>query len=285
MLNTIKYYYNLNDLYIFTYKNKKYIKSNNKIYQFCEVHNISETLEAYKITNKYQEYEKILLNKEGQVFTKYNNKVYVLIEKKHTRKNFPITRMLVQEGKYMLDKSNWIALWTKKTDYIEYTAKHINGKYGIIDESINYFIGMAETAIAYLKNNKINTQFSEKVICRRQLEESEYYNPINIIIDYQARDISEYLKKIFWTNEYTYDKIHKILETIKNSSKNDYILIYARLIFPNFYFNKYIQVLENNSLEEIKIIINRLDEYENYVKSVFNILKEKDKSLKKIEWL
>ncbi len=284
MLNTIRYYYNLNDIHITNINKKTYIKCRNKLYLFSEVFNIPLVYEAYTITNKYPEYEKIILNRNQNIFTEYNNKLYVLIEKKNIKETLPSIRLITTDKKYLLDRTEWNILWGKKIDYVEYNEKHIKGIYTSIDESINYFVGMSETAINYFKYN-ITTTIHEKAICRRRMEPAEYYNPLNIVIDYRMRDIGEYLKKIFWTNNYTQDKVYEILNKVENNNYN-YKLLYARLLFPNYYFDAYDQVVNNiRDQEIIKIIISRIDEYETYINNIYKILSSQNKGLIKVDWI
>lgn len=284
MLNTIRYYYNFDDAHITNINKKTYIKYKNKLYLFCEVYNIQYVYEAYILTNNYPEFEKIILNKDKSIFTEYNNKKYVLIEKKSPENVFPSTRLITPNQQYLLDRTKWNVLWSKKIDYIEYNIKHIKGIYDSIDESIDYFIGMAETAINYFNYNIINN-ISERALCRRRMIQNEYYNPLNIIIDYKMRDVSEYLKQMFWTNNYNADKVNIILNKVENNSYN-YKLLYARLLFPNYYFDAYEQIINNKSDQDIiRRIISRINEYEIYLNMIYNILKRNNKNLAKVDWI
>ena len=287
MITKLINYYNLENLYITKIRNKNYVKSNDRIYILYEIDknkNKQEIIEAYKITKNYPEFEKIIFNRKNMMFTNIDNKEYILIEKKYYKKQI-VKRIIVNDEIKYLDRSNWIRLWEKKIDYIEKTYYHIKGENIIIDESIYYFIGMAEVAISYIKNNssKYNRK-NEKIICSKTYDEMEIYNPLNIIVDYPEREISEYLKKIFWKNEYTEELAVKYLE--KNIINCNLSSIYARMLFPNFYFDAYLKcITNNNETEEIVKIINRLNEYENYTKLIFNTLKHASQKLDEVKWL
>lgn len=285
MINKLNYYYNLNKPYIIKYKNKNYIKSENKLYLLYEIdnkRNKQEIIEAYELTKKYAEYEKVVLNKNNTIFTIIDGKTFILIKKNYSKK-YKIQNRIVHKEIKWLDKSNWITLWKEKIDYIEKIYKNIKGKYIVIDESINYIIGMAEVAICYLVNNSTEQKERNlKYICRKNYDESEYYNPLNVVIDYPEREISEMLKKIFWDNESKNEKAIQYLR--KNTLNYDPICVYARLLFPNFYLNEYINSIKYKKLKKIRNIINRLNEYEQYTKLIYNILNEKEK-IPKINWL
>lgn len=283
MINTIKYNYNFNDICFVNMNNKYYIKNQGKLYEFSPINNIETVYEEYLITKQYKEFDQIIINKNKKIFTEYNNRLYVLIEKKNIEHEFPIQRLLNNNIKYLLDRTNWNILWSRKVDYIEYQSLHIKGKYEFIDESIDYYLGMAETAINYFKYN-INDNQKELSISRRRMIKKEYYNPLNIIVDYSIRDIAEYLKEIFWTKAYNNNKIKNVLNKIKNI--NECKLLYARLLFPNYYFDQYEKIINNIcTQEELKQYINRVDEYEKYLSTIFYILKNNYKNLIEINWL
>lgn len=284
MRNTIRFYYNFDDIYVSKMNGINYVKYKNKIYTFTEISNKESALEAYSITKNYSEYEKIILNKDGTIFTPYSNGLYVLIEKKSKSKDLPTTRLLPNNINYMLDRTSWGTLWEKKVDYFEYQIRHIKGTYKSIDESIDYFIGMAESAISYMNYNAMNSA-EQKAICRRRMDNQDYYNPLNIVVDNRMRDIGEYLKMLFWSNSYNLKKVLFIVKKIE-PNLNNYKLLYARLIYPSYYFDAYERVINNKEDEEVILkIINRIDEYEKYIDGIYQMLKNNNKNLSKVEWL
>lgn len=201
MKNVIMYYYNLNNINIYKINDRNYVKYKNEIYLFQPVINERETIEIYNLLKNNSKFYRIILNKDKTIFTPYKGTKFVL-QKIFSNKieliYNPIKYFQVINSKTTLDRTNWIYLWQIKIDYYEYQLKHISGKYPIIDESINYFIGMAETAISYIKYNCKKIEYNDDVtFCRRRINKEDFYNPLNIIIDYKERDIGEYLKYIF----------------------------------------------------------------------------------------
>lgn len=283
MRNTIRYYYLFDDIYVSKINYTNYIKYKNKIYVFVEILNQDMVLEAYQLTKDYPEYEKIIVNKDKSIFTPYNNKIYVLIEKKQSNA-FPPLREVSSTTKLLLDRTNWSLLWSKKVDYYEYQFKHIKGLYKSIDESFEYYIGMTESSISYINYNIGKTNL-KKCLCRNRMVEKEYYNPLNIVIDHRSRDIGESLKTMFWNNNYNTRKIKSTLSQIDLTLENC-MLIYARLLYPSYYFDAYEMTITNRTDEtNIKKIISRIEEYEKFVSEVFSILQGFNRNLVKIEWL
>lgn len=282
MKNTIKYYYNFDNISILKNKNTIYIKSNNKIYIFCRIINENETMEIYSLTKNLPSIYKFVLNKEGTIFTNYQNFPYVLLEVTTEAKWPKNTKIYNTNKKYLLDRSNWYELWSKKIDYFEYQNRHIFGKYKIIDECINYYIGLSENAISYISYLKPNTV--EKYLCHKRISKDGYLNPLNLVIDYRERDMSEYLKYIFLTGEYKKMDVEKIIAMAK-SYKLDYSLIFGRLLFPSHFFDLYDQIVNNKESEEkLKSLVKRINEYEEYLKDIYKIIL-KYENIKKVDWL
>lgn len=282
MIETIESNYNLSNLSIVIINNKKYIKSVNKLYQFVKIYNPKYIMAIYEFSNKNEKYEKIILNKKNSIFTKYNEDTYILIEKKARQDKISKYIFISNKNKNILDTSEWDELWSKKIDYIEQKYITLKEKNKYIDESIYYYLGMAENAILYFKRN-IKGISKNKSICRRRMNEEDYYNPLNIVVDYEARDIAEYLKENFFTKK-NYDnlKISMFLENVKE--KEDCLLIYCRMLFPNYFFDEYMNLIRKKR-SKIKKILKRIDEYEIYVNKIYKVLKKRHNTLERIEWI
>ena len=179
---------------------------------------------------------------------------------------------------------NWGELWSRKIDNIEYQLHHIEIKYPIIKKSIDYYIGMTESAISYINGMDLsNSSLEVKVITHSRIYEDNINDPQNIVIDYRSRDIAEYLKYIFINDTYDYSKIRNSLNSL-DFSKFLWQLVYARMFFPNFYFDKYDSIIINEMKEDSLItIINKIEEYEVYLDNIYDIICEQ-KKIPKIIW-
>ena len=91
----------------------------------------------------------------------------------------------------------------------------------MIDESSDYYIGMAETAISYIKYNIQQTD-NNLTICHKRIKNDEMSNPMNLVVDHRERDISEYLKYIFINQENNLNTINRILNNY-NYTKDERI--------------------------------------------------------------
>lgn len=288
MKNTIMYYYGFENISIIRQKKRKYIKHNNDIYIICRVYNEKEVLELYEITRGIPFFYKFIPNKDGSIFTMYQDFIFVLL--KINDKSSMITQnknqiSLDENKKYYLDRSDWYELWTRKNDYYEYQYQHIKGKYKVIDESINYYIGLAENAISYIANIPINLKEQEKKgLYPKRLLESEYHNPLNYVIDYKERGLSETLKYLFLNKKYLSQNIENIILSY-NCTETGYKLLYGRMLYPSMYFDIYDKVINDFENEkELVNVIKRLKEYEEYLKEIYRIISKHTK-IKNIDWL
>lgn len=290
MKNMIMYYYDFLNPKIYRWNNKIYVKYKNKKYLLQEIKNEKKVLEIYNVIKNDSKYHNFVRNKFNNLITIHRDKKYVLLrlnKEAYSLKDAVFNIEYISPNKRKLIKENWYFLWSRKNDYLEYQFEHVNGKYRIIDESIDYYIGMAETAISYIKyieNTKNINEITNLAICHKRIEKEELSNPINLMVDIKERDIGEYLKYIFY-NE-TYDN-EKIKETIRFCEINrlDCQKVYARVIYPSKYFDIYESVIKGDKKpEELKKIIKKVDKYESYLNKIYEYISKKIE-LKKIDWI
>lgn len=288
MKNTIMYYYGFENINIIRQKGKKYIKHNKDLYLIYPVVNTKEALEAYELTRNIPFFYRLIPNKDGNIFTMHQDFLFSLV-KVEPKENIDVKngkQVEIDNGKkYSLDRSNWYSLWTIKNDYYEYQYIHVKGKYKIIDESINYYLGLAENAISYISNIPSNLKLQEKKgLYPKRIVVSEYHNPLNYVIDYKERELSEVLKYFFLTKEYLNKNVEKIILSYK-CTETGYKLLYGRMLYPSIYFDEYDKVI-NNFENELGIfeIVKRSKEYEEYLNEIYQII-SKYTEIKNIDWL
>lgn len=295
MKNIIEYYYNLQlvelqekqNNYTFKVKNNNYIlkEYNNNL------DNINDIYTLNKYINNYYPIDKIILNKYNAPLTKVNNTYYILI-KANERKELKLSiisnlsNIKLPEIK-SLERNNWEILWSNMIDYYESQIGQNEKKYPLIRESFDYFIGLGENAISYLVNTKKEVQKEindNKVLSHNSLYNS-LYDPLNIIIDHKSRDVAEYIKISFFNNN---KNIFKELDEYffyNRYSLYGIRVLYARIIYPSFYFKLYDEIFrEKKEEKELNKIINRINEYEIYLKDIYLYL-NKYYNIPNIEWL
>jgi len=303
MKNNIMYYYNLNIDNIYQNNNFYYFDINDERYEFVVyTRDIKEQKAIYELNKKMVManilVHEIVLNKDNYVVTIINNTPYILykvyINKEKNISLEELTYFANYNFKYddELKKDDWNVLWGKKIDYLEYQINQTGKKYPILVDSFSYFVGLAENAISYVKNTIIEVAKEQSdigVISHRKIKECYklncIYDPLNIVIDHKSRDLSEYIKLSFLNNN------TNIFNELDIYFANNYFslygirLLFARVIYPNFYFDVYDEIILGIVNEsEILNITNRTEEYEEYLRRIYFYLR-KFYNIPEIEWL
>lgn len=301
MKNNIMYYYNLRIDNITQNNNNYYFTINNDNYCFTiYTRDIKESNEIYKL-NKYMLSSNILVheiipNKDNYVVTIINNipyilyKIYINKNKKLNINELTYLSNYTYQVDKILTRNNWNVLWSTKIDYFEYQINQMGKKYPILVDTFAYFTGLAENAISYVKYTTLETQMETSdnpVISHRKINNSiePLYNPLNIILDHKSRDIAEYIKLSF-LNKNT--NIYQELDSYFSSnyySEYGLRLLYARIIYPSFYFDMYEQIIQGLRKEsDLLNIVSLLDDYELYLKEMYYYLK-KYHNIPEIDWI
>lgn len=279
----------IDNYYEFNYNNNYYrlyiTNEGYNIYNYNNIYNNNKEL----INNTLM--SEVILNKDKNIITTYNNINYILLKINcNINKNITLEEIdYLSKTKIVNNiKSNWGLLWSKKIDYLENLISENGKKYPQVVNSFNYFVGMSENAISYYNNIEIDNNMmyyiSHKVL-RPTDKVDSLYNPLNIIYDYRVRDVAEYIKNSFWTDNHNiYNELNNYLYK-NNLSLNEVKLLISRVLFPSFYFDMYEEIFNYNKEEKIlNNIINRIDEYEEYLDSIIIYFK-KFYPIDEIEWL
>lgn len=292
MKNVLNYFYNIyaenirlnGDNYYFNYKNENYI-----FYLYND--NYKELEKIYEIYTQILKRgiysHQIILNKDNQISTIYNQKQYVLLKISiNLNTKITINDILyfgnITEGYKNI--INWKNLWSSKIDYFEYQMSHFGKKYQLIRNSFSYYAGIVENGIILLNEKKdVISSISHKRILNNETV-LEFYNPLNYIIDIKVRDAAEYFKNKLLTDKNVFEDIKNYL-SISKLNENEVYYFFVRMFYPSFYFDCYEKVI-NGILDEYKIkeVIKITPYYENLLKGLYQYLK-KYIQIPEIEWL
>ena len=289
MKDLINYYYNLNiestedwdNLYIFEWQSNKYyfVPLNRTEKELIDLVEISKELKERGlachdlilnkfgkfITNIY-EANYILLRSIGDIYEEYDIKDMIQIN----------NRLLVNPNKRNLYRNSWAKLWSDKIDYFEYQIHELGKDKELILDSFSYYIGLGENAISYVNNtNKKYHGNNQDRIClsHRRIKypnyKLNYLNPLSFIFDLEVRDIAEYIKSAFFEGV---DALSYLRETLKITNFSIYSLelLYARLLYPTYYFDIYESIMNKGESEEKLIpIIEKADDYEEFLRFAY----------------
>lgn len=275
MRNTIEYYYGI-EVDEITFNQEKYYFNDYiliPIYREIDL-NLYDYMNRINLNN----YE-IIINKEEKYITKINEKMYILLRKKN---NYRLNFLSLEKNTIILNEEKiipWDMMWEQKIDYYEKHVKTLSSQK--INESFHYYIGLCENAISMYK--KIKHEDRLYLSHLRLSNTEDYLNPINYIIDYRVRDVSEYVKKLFFSNKLNLNDIYLYIMR-NNFSQHECALLFVRMLYPSYYFDAYDLVTNGESDSILDIYIEKIDDYESFLKWLYFLLKQYT-DIPRIDWL
>lgn len=292
MKNMISYYYDLNVEKIVYHEKKYYFNIGSTVYIFKELLTEVPFYEfVVQQLNRYEYFFKIKKNINNNYITIINNKKYVLLLNKNRYLNYKLCLNDLKTEYYLTvdnsyyNKFHWVTLWENKIDAFE---KMLNSKkekiYGMLP-IYNYYIGVGETAILYLKKTILNHEYNIRnfVASHRRISNNmtlyDYYDPTNIILDHPSRDIAEYVKSAIINNCFDINEFEGYLNKIK-FQKTELQLLFSRIMFPTFFFDYLEKNINMNKNEQKKIIEN----YELNLDNINDLLVRKY-DIEIVEWI
>ena len=300
MKNSLKYYYNIYPNKIFKNSNVIYFYIEDIKYYLIPFNRSIDDLNALiELTNKlYLKGVKVhtfIESKENKFYFENGDQKYVLL-RVNTNENekldiydiIKFNNMEIVNNNSKLNSATWITRWENTVDSFEKQVSELNKEYPNLLSVFDYYVGLAENAISYIKNIDLkDRQFylSHKRI-KFPLTTGLLYNPIGFIFDYKVRDLSEYIKESFFYDSIDEEEILKVIdENIEYYSLDDIKLLYGRLLYPTYYFDLFEGVLNKEKTEvELEKIRNISEQYELFLKELYYNLKAKY-NIEPIDWI
>lgn len=304
MKKTLEYYYGLDIENIEELDGKYHIKQENQDYFFVFYNRGIEELEdiinvSNEMVKKGINVHKILINRNNSFLTKVGEYNYILFAVSNLSEEYDIfdmvkisEKLVLNNNKSNLYRNNWGTLWSEKIDYFEYQVRELSIEKDVVKNSFSYYIGMAENAISYVNNTnmKYGGDAYRIVLSHRRVfypnYKLNYLNPLSFVFDLEVRDIAEYLKAMFFKKDISFclDELSSYLK-IRHLSLYEYQMLYARLLYPTYYFDVYESVMNKNGNEEQLVnIIKKCDSYEEFLKKTYLEISKYAK-IDKIEWI
>lgn len=249
--------------------------------------------EIKKIVSKYpKDFHKIVVNRFSSIYTSFEGNEYVLLKLSTPEHNeVDLNDIIVAQKEYVdknssINRTKWGKLWEEKIDYLEYQVSELATPHKIISGSFSYYVGLAENAIEYF--NLLNPNDAKTFVSRRRMRTPEYaldyYDPLDLVVDYRVRDIAGYLKLEFFNRDDVLSDVDAFLNK-DILTPLEYNLLFCRLLYPSYYFDTMQRVLEGNLNEdELLKYIERVDDYEKFLNEIFLRFSKKC-SMIKIDWL
>lgn len=304
MKETLEYYYGLDIESIEELDGKYHFKIENQDYFFVFYNRGIEELEdiinvSNEMVKKGINVHKILINRNNSFLTKVGEYNYILFAVNNLNEEYDIfdmvkisEKLVLNNNKSNLYRNNWGTLWSEKIDYFEYQVRELSIEKDVVKNSFSYYVGMAENAISYVNNTnmKYGGDAYRIVLSHRRVfypnYKLNYLNPLSFVFDLEVRDIAEYLKAMFFKKDISFclDELSSYLK-IRHLSLYEYQMLYARLLYPTYYFDIYESVMNKNGDEEQLVnIIKKCDSYEEFLKKAYLEISKYAK-IDKIEWI
>lgn len=304
MKETLEYYYGLDIESIEELDGKYHFKIENQDYFFVFYNRGIEELEdiinvSNEMVKKGINVHKILINRNNSFLIKVGEYNYILFAVSNLNEEYDIfdmvkisEKLVLNNNKSNLYRNNWGTLWSEKIDYFEYQVRELSIEKDVVKNSFSYYVGMAENAISYVNNTnmKYGGDAYRIVLSHRRVfypnYKLNYLNPLSFVFDLEVRDIAEYLKAMFFKKDISFclDELSSYLK-IRHLSLYEYQMLYARLLYPTYYFDVYESVMnKNGDEEELVNIIKKCDSYEEFLKKAYLEISKYAK-IDKIEWI
>lgn len=300
MVETIKYYFSVNPGKLYKIKNGYYFYVYDTKYYFVKFRQEIKNLDfLVKVTNDLYNrgvlVDTFIKNKDNSFYVNINEEMYILLRVNEIENDIYTLKdivyfndLLVLSDNYSVH-TNYKDLWMKKIDDYEVELSEYNNEIPIIKSSIDYYIGMAENAVSYFNDCLIEEDMrSVKVnLCHKRVSSKPYSgyinNPLTFTFDYEIRDIAEYIKSCFFDNINIDDEIDEVIN--KNFSRASLRVLYARLLYPSYYFDMLEEVLVNEVDEKSLLkYINKQEEYQELLVYIYKLINKKY-NIPKVEWL
>lgn len=270
-------------------KEKYFFYNNTKYYIVENIKDINFVDNLFNLTNRLY-YNNLtintfILNNENKYLTNKDGNNICILKVNNMESNYTLDYINKFESfNCNLADYDIVNDWKKTVDNLEKEMIEYNKEFPIIQNSINYFIGMAENAISLLNNYKKeiinnNNSIGHKI----KLTNTNLDNPFNFIKTNRMYDLSNYIQYKFYTNKNDYDEIEKMIKSIRN--EYEAIFLFSNLLFPKFYFDMVVDILNNIVNEEkLNVFINNIKNYKELLIYIQNRLKNV-KEIQLISWI
>lgn len=305
MKETINHYYNLNIDMVDEEEGRYHFLLNRMDYYFIfynrDINELDDIVNCSRfVKEKGLDCHNIILNIFGGVLTKVADYNYILFCVSNKDEVYDIVDMIEMKNKLVLTdeysklyRNNWGELWSKKVDYFEYQIRELGINRFLVLDTFSYYIGLAENAISYVNKTTMMYQrsiYDKLVLSHRRVfypnTKLNYFNPLSFVFDLEVRDVAEYIKAMFFSE--TEEDVFLELETylkINKLTNYSYQMLYARLLYPSYYFDLYDEVMNNDKDQSVIMkVIDKVDEYELFLKKAYLEI-SKYANIEKIDWI
>lgn len=291
MKETINYFYGIYPSKLVDIDNGACFYYNNFKYYFLKYdRDVREIEMIVKVSNDLYSrgvlVDTFILSNRDSFYITLSDEVYVLLRVNTNEDEVLTLNDVVKFNNLLISNKlnmseDWASLWERKVDDFEQEMTDLNNDYPVIQESSHYYIGLAENAISYFKDTLLEDDIkSVKINLNHKRVSSNVNsgmlnNPLSFTFDYEVRDIAEYIKHAFFSSNLNYFEIENVINKFE-FSRCSLRFLFARLLYPSYYFDLVEDILTNDYNEnKLNILISRMDEYEDFLLDIYTLLNKK----------
>lgn len=296
MKETINYYYNVYPDEIVEINNGCYFYYGEFKYYFVKVKNIEELSMLLDISNtlykKNTLVDTFIFGKNKSIYVSLLEDNYVLLRVNSVENDvYSLSDIVYFNSLYVKDNIKEIPydkIWAKNVDVFESEVSELNNDYMIVQDSFNYYVGLAENAISYYVDVKEKESLNDirVSVCHKRINKYMYSglinNPLYFTLDYEVRDIALYIQTMFFEGVFNFEEI---IDCIKGFNRTMARILICRLLYPVYYFDQLKLVLMGEESENSLLkYIEKCKEYELLLSDLLNYFNKK-LNIPKIEWI
>lgn len=298
MKNLINYLYHIDIDSIEKCKKYYLLKDKETVYLFSKYEGNRDFVQIYNTCNELNYHYfytfKLKNNIYNQILTTIDNEVYYLLDigldyedevDFYDMLNF-YKRSFNLLGNRFQYNFNWDILWENKINYLQLHANNNNVTNIKIMPLFYYYLGLAENALIYVKTitKSYIRSIDDKISFTHRrvnfpVKRINFYNPLNLIIDLEVRDIAEYIKSLYYSDLDYLDDLEYYLKTSR-LTRYSASLLYARIVYPSNFFD-YFEDQTNTYFSDKYYDPNA---YENFIKKTYELINSYV-NIDKILWL
>lgn len=266
MLDILKTYYNFEIVDYYEYNEGIVFYYNDLKYYFAKIGLKIDLKECYELS-LYLKSDNIKVH--DFIFNKYGELLsndYVLFKVNELSDEIDINDIYLLNKLDVGDKYNYVSMeefWCNKIDYIEMQVYELSNIKNI-NYSIDYFVGISELLLSFLKENYVCNRISFVHRSNDILNPLDFYNPLNIIVGDSYKDVVSYIRlKDDW------DLLYSLVD---KCTLFDEIYVFVRMCFPFYYFDLVSNIIiDGKDEEKLLVYLNDIRGYEEYLYNIERI--------------
>lgn len=279
MENVISYYYNLIVDKSKLINNVLITESNGRLFILKVLHNIDNF--EHIILNINNSYYPPIITKEGKYYFEYNGANYVLFQADNPSGDASDNLLYIPiVSSNVIDYST---VWENNIDYFINQISKMDKEELDKITYLNYYIGMSENAITINESAKRMQGLARMSISHFRIKypnyNLSYKDPTELVEDYISRDIAEYTKSKFFSNDMEVSELINLINRYELTDK-EIMFLFARLMYPNYYYD----AIAENNIEKQQIIHKKREKYELFLYNTIRQIKTANLYLN-IDWL